>query len=422
MIGSRALRRTLVSSINKSSSASFAVGNNNNVFRYNLLNGTTSSSSSSSMMMNNNNVGSIIGQSFINRNSRFYSTDNNKNEIVYDTTTTVPQQTIQLTNAQEKAIETVVNSTSDVSVGSIISQPSTTTTTTQIIYDTPQNPIIEAVSNFNTGIVESINNFSISSGCPWWLCIAGMTVGLRFLILPLTVKQQRSAAAMALVKEEMEKHSYLNDGTTEGKMKLFTLQREISVKHGVSPMKLLFVGLAQAPAYIYLFYIIRSACVDFPQFVTNGGLLWFPNLSIVDPYVYALPIISSLFQWTSMRLSFTETTPLIMKIVFGGLCILPLYFTLDFPAGLNLYWCINSLLFVVQNYIFKKPAVKRFFNIPIHGKPTTGAGSAMEIRTAPEVIKKVAPESIFPEDKAMRLEKLKLEVKEKKKDALGRRK
>eukprot|EP01133_Synstelium_polycarpum_P022316 gene22316-26766_t len=281
----------------------------------------------------------------------------------------------------------------------------------QVALAEPRNPIIEAMHDFNDGIINAVNDFSIASGLPWWACIAVATVGLRFVILPFTIKTQKNTVTMQKVRQEVEKMSHLNDGTMEGRMKLAQVQQVESAKHGVSPLSMLGLGLAQAPFYIYFFVLVKTACEDFPHFVKNGGALWFQDLSVADPF-YVLPVVSSAMQLASIHLTFTEETPLVMKIIFSGLCVLPLYFTLSFSAGLNVYWCINSLLFVIQNYLFRQEAVKRFFGIPILVPAVKSASIKMAppIRPSATITEQITKKDLL--EKARRLEKLKQEKEE----------
>ncbi|GAM28239.1 hypothetical protein SAMD00019534_114150 [Acytostelium subglobosum LB1] len=350
-----------------------------------------------------------ISNSNINTNSnskfgvRYYSTPSNtgNSNTTGNTTTTSDLSLGNPINTEG------INSVAEVNVSHQLVDAITTS-----LPPPPPNPIIEAVTNFNDSIVEAVNQFAVSTGTPWWLCIVTGTIILRTLLLPFTVKTQRNQVKMMAVREEMEKNSYLNDGTMEGRMKLMALQQELSAKNGVSPLSMMGLAIAQAPFYIYFFVLIRNACMEFPQYLSQGGMLWFRDLSAMDP-TYMLPVLSSFFQFISVRMTFTEGTNIVMKTLMGGLCLIPLFFTLTFPAGLNIYWCVNSLIFILQNWLFRKVSVKKFFNIPL-SKADVGIKTST-IQYAP--VKNVAPtitEELAKKDNAVlvdKLTKLRQEVK-----------
>ena len=84
-------------------------------------------------------------------------------------------------------------------------------------------------------------------------------------------------------------------------------------------------------------------------------VLWIHDLSVPDPY-YILPVIMAASMFVQTKLNPTPPDPIqakvmmFMPLIFGGM----MFF---FPAGLVLYWCVNNILSIAQQwYITKKMA------------------------------------------------------------------
>ncbi|KYQ91583.1 putative oxidase assembly protein [Tieghemostelium lacteum] len=222
------------------------------------------------------------------------------------------------------------------------------------------NPIVQFFTENNDKVIQHLDHFHHSVGAPWWVIISGIAVSLRLLTLPFTIKSQKVGAIMQDVKEEVEKHAYLNDGTNEGRMKIMSMQHEIMQSKGISPLTMFKYTFIQLPFLIYPFYIIRTLS-DNTTLLKNADFLWIHDLSGTG---YVLPVVSSIVQYLSIRVTMTESTPLVMKAIMHGLCVLPLIFTIHFSHALNLYWVTNSLIFLATNYLFRKNNIRKIFGIP----------------------------------------------------------
>ncbi len=134
-------------------------------------------------------------------------------------------------------------------------------------------------------------------GAPWWLSIALLTVVVRSLLFPLTVKQVKNMRAMQDLKPEMDRiRAQYRDNRQkqqEEMMKLYQ-ERKVNPLGGCLPI------LVQMPIFIGIFYVIRQfggyslggrkVPPQYPSF-HEGGILWFQNLSAADPY-FILPVLS----------------------------------------------------------------------------------------------------------------------------------
>src|SRR3712207_1437881 len=161
------------------------------------------------------------------------------------------------------------------------------------------NAIADFFENIFSPIVAILGQvmlyFHNALGAPWWLSIAMLTIVVRALLFPLTVKQVKSMRAMQDLKPEMDKiraqYRYNRQKQQEEMMKLYQ-ERKVNPLGGCLPI------LIQMPIFIGIFYVIREFGgyrlgdrVVPPKFESfhEGGIMWFQNLSAPDPF-YLLPV------------------------------------------------------------------------------------------------------------------------------------
>ena len=197
--------------------------------------------------------------------------------------------------------------------------------------------------------------FHQSLNAPWWLSIVLLTVIVRSLLFPLTVKQVRSMRAMQDLKPEMDRvRAQYRDNVQRQREEMAKVYQE----RGVNPLGGCLPILVQMPIFIGIFYVIRQFGgytagdrVVAPQFDSfrEGGILWFQNLSVADP-TYLLPIISAVTMLASMEITAKNVEPQqrwLMRLLPIGFTV----FLLSFPAGLFVYWITSNLVTLVQNYV-----------------------------------------------------------------------
>ena len=109
--------------------------------------------------------------------------------------------------------------------------------------------------------------------------------------------------------------------------------------------------VVQIPVFIALFNILYTT-IDLRQ---APFLLWIHDLSSMDPY-YVLPIImgiSMFFQQYTQPSTMDPTQAKVMLFLPG----IYTFFFLKFPAGLVLYWLVNNILSIIQQYLMKREGV-----------------------------------------------------------------
>jgi YidC/Oxa1 family membrane protein insertase len=171
-----------------------------------------------------------------------------------------------------------------------------------------------------------------------------LTVVVRTLLFPLTFRQVRNMRRMQELKPDMDeiRKKYKDNPRRqqEETMKLYQ-ERKVNPLGGCLPL------LVQLPIFIALYYTIRK--FDTLESFTSGGLLWFEDLTVADPY-FILPVAYVLTMMASQHWTIRYTAPQqqrlmrILPIVFG-------FFLMRFPAGLFVYWISSNLITFVQNYL-----------------------------------------------------------------------
>ena len=184
-----------------------------------------------------------------------------------------------------------------------------------------------------------------SIGAPWWLSIMLLTVLVRGLLFPLTVKQVKNMRDMQELKPDMDEiRTRYKDDRQKQQQAMMDLYKE----RNINPMAGFLPILIQMPVFIIMYHVIRNFEQTVQSF-SSGGLFWFQNLTQHDPY-YILPIISASVlvgaqMIASKNISGSQKNlMLMMPIVFTA-------FIARWPAGLFVYWVASNSFTLVQNYL-----------------------------------------------------------------------
>lgn len=196
-----------------------------------------------------------------------------------------------------------------------------------------------------TGLISDVLESFHSWGAPWWLSIVLLTVLVRVVLFPLTVRQVKNMRAMQELKPNMDsiKSRYKDDRQKqqEAIMQLYKERR-------VNPLAGFFPLLVQIPVFITMYHVIRDHEETFPSFA-SGGLLWFIDLTRADPY-FILPVLSASILFAAGGISSRNVDPGQRRMMR----LMPIAFTAfiaRFPAGLFVYWVTSNTVTLVQNYL-----------------------------------------------------------------------
>ncbi|MBL4819830.1 MAG: membrane protein insertase YidC [Gammaproteobacteria bacterium] len=182
------------------------------------------------------------------------------------------------------------------------------------------------------------------------LSIILLTVLVKGIFYKLTETQYKSMAGMRRVMPKMQqlKESYGDD-----KVKLQKATMELYKKEKINPFGGCLPMLVQMPVFISLYWMLmRSVELRHAPF-----FLWINDLSVMDPY-FVLPLLMGASMFLQMSLSPAPGDPMQAKVMKFMPIMMTLFF-LWFPAGLVLYWLVNSVLGILQQwYITRKIEAK----------------------------------------------------------------
>lgn len=200
------------------------------------------------------------------------------------------------------------------------------------------------------------------------LAITALTIIIRLILFPLTLKQQRSTQMMQALQSSAEwqaiQKKYKND-----KEKLAQEQMRMYRVYGVSPFGGCLPMLVQFPIWIGLYQSINRAVATSPLQLMglsgrlyaflpglatllpmNDRFLWL-NLGKPDEY-YVLPVLVVISQWFVQKLltppnpepqaaSMNQSMQIMMPLMLG-------LFAMSFPSGLAIYFVVSNLASLVQ--------------------------------------------------------------------------
>ncbi|XP_018017967.1 mitochondrial inner membrane protein OXA1L isoform X3 [Hyalella azteca] len=215
----------------------------------------------------------------------------------------------------------------------------------------------------------------VHCGLPWWGAIAAVTVAFRLLMSPLVLMAQRNAAQLHNVSPQMQvlqmKITEARESGDQLQVSRYTNELMVFMKEkNVNPLKSMIVPIAQAPIFISMFVGLRR-CAALPvASFTTGGLWWFSDLTVADPY-YILPILTSITMYATIKIG-TEVGRVqasgdSSRIMFAVLEFMPLAmlpFMIKFPAAVLCYWMSSNLVSLGQAGLLRVPAVRNFCKIP----------------------------------------------------------
>ena len=181
-----------------------------------------------------------------------------------------------------------------------------------------------------------VGNFGIS--------IIIVTILIKILLLPLTLKQDKSMKEMKKLQPELEKikEKYAND-----KQMLNIKTMELYKEHKVNPLGGCLPLLLQLPILFALFGVLRNGIIP-----KDSSFLWL-KLSVPDPF-YVLPVLNGAVSFFQQKLTGSADSNPQMKNMMYIFPIMMIMFSLKMPSGLQLYWLTSSILAVVQQYFIMK--------------------------------------------------------------------
>ena len=177
----------------------------------------------------------------------------------------------------------------------------------------------------------------------WGWAIIALTAIIRLVLYPLTYK---GMVSMQKMKELAPKLKELKEKHGKDPQKLNAATMEMYKKHGANPLGGCLPMLLQIPVFFALYRTLLNAV----ELQGAPWILWIDDLSRMDPY-YVLPILMGASMFLQQRMTPNNFTDPMQEKVFKYLPVIFTFFFVTFPSGLVLYWFVNNLFSIAQQYI-----------------------------------------------------------------------
>ncbi|WP_447554787.1 membrane protein insertase YidC [Vreelandella sp. EE22] len=189
----------------------------------------------------------------------------------------------------------------------------------------------------------------------WGWSIVLLTVLVKAVLFPLSAKAYKSMARMRKLGPEMQR---LKEMYGDDRQKMSQEMMKFYQKEKINPLGGCLPILVQMPVFIALYWmLLESVELRHAPFI-----FWIQDLSVKDPY-FILPILMGVSMFVQQMLNPTPPDPMQAKIM-KMLPIIFTFFFLWFPAGLVIYWVVNNIISVAQQYFI----TRRIENDPSVGK------------------------------------------------------
>jgi YidC/Oxa1 family membrane protein insertase len=190
----------------------------------------------------------------------------------------------------------------------------------------------------------------------WGVAIILLTVLIKIVFFPLSAASYKSMAKMKLITPRLQK---LREMYAHDRQKMNQAMMELYKTEKINPLGGCFPILVQIPVFIALYWVLLAAI----ELRHAPFMLWIKDLSALDPY-YVLPILMTATMVLQTRMNPVPPDPVQARVMQ----IMPFVFSIFFfffPAGLVLYWLVNNILSIAQQW-----QIQRMFDRdkPAHAK------------------------------------------------------
>ena len=169
-----------------------------------------------------------------------------------------------------------------------------------------------------------------------------LTILIKLVTYPLTVKQVKSMKAMQDIQPKMKK---IQEKYKHDPQMLQQKTGELFREAGVNPLAGCLPLLVQMPILMGMYYALFN--FTFPS-AEAAAFFWLPSMSEPDPY-YILPVLSAATTFLQQKMTSSEMTGQ-MKIMMTVMPLFIGWISLTFPSGLVLYWVTMNVVQIVQQW------------------------------------------------------------------------
>ncbi|MDP2029958.1 MAG: membrane protein insertase YidC [Thiobacillus sp.] len=179
----------------------------------------------------------------------------------------------------------------------------------------------------------------------WGWAIIILTLLLKIALYPLSAAGYKSMAKMKKLTPRLQQ---LKESFGDDRAKLHQAMAEMYKTEKINPLGGCLPILIQIPVFIALYWVLLAAV----EMRGAPWLGWITDLTAPDPW-FILPVIMGVTSILQVKLNPQPMDPMQAKIMM----IMPVAFTVMFvffPAGLVLYWVVNNILSIAQQWMINK--------------------------------------------------------------------
>ncbi|MEW6132680.1 MAG: membrane protein insertase YidC [Pseudomonadota bacterium] len=179
----------------------------------------------------------------------------------------------------------------------------------------------------------------------WGWAIVIFTILLKLALWPLSASGYKGMAQMRALAPRLQK---MKEMYGDDRQKLHEAMADLYKKEKVNPLGGCMPILLQIPVFIALYYVLIAA-VEMRGAPWVG---WITDLSAPDPF-YVLPILMGITSIIQVKLNPTPPDPMQAKIMMAMPIVFSVMF-IFFASGLVLYWLVNNILSIAQQWVMNK--------------------------------------------------------------------
>lgn len=159
-------------------------------------------------------------------------------------------------------------------------------------------------ATFTAHLLESIHSLS---GLSWPGAIVAFTIGMRAVLFPAFIKQTKATITASNLKDQVAVYQTRIEAL-KAKNQIAEARQELQEmytflkKNNAHPVRTILLSLVPAPVFMSSFFALRNMSNQPISSFLDGGLAWFSNLTIPDPY-YILPVLSTMTLLASFEVS-----------------------------------------------------------------------------------------------------------------------
>ena len=194
----------------------------------------------------------------------------------------------------------------------------------------------------------------------WGWAIIGLTALVRLVLYPLTYKGMVSMQKMKQISPKIKELQTKFKGDPQ---RMNAAVMEMYKKHGANPLGGCLPMLLQIPVFFAMYRVFLNA----PELQGAPWILWVQDLSRMD-HLFILPILMGATMYYQQKITPSSFTDPLQEKVFKFLPVIFTFFFVTFPSGLVLYWFVNNLFSIAQQFMVNK----QFEKAPVISDETVG--------------------------------------------------